>query len=415
MGAKRRTSQAITSITSLLSALIVATAFSNILSGHRSVISGDETLHFGLERTGAEIQKPRKLINEDRRKAGAVTEGGESSVEESVSSNSTTFSPPNGTISEQTIPRLPNVLLIGAQKGGSSALSQWLFGHGVCRPRTFPGEPDYWSKEVHLFDKEDRFRKGSIFYARRFQHCYPQNLTLPKVLAMDATPNYPPYARKVRRMYEAAGGGQAEALKIIISLREPVSRELSLYNHKTHEARKNSDNFPFWRGVVDYDMSERTKQIELLSFGKFVEQNTIPSVNTTDGSCTFRGHVNQCLSLYAYFLERWMRLFNHDQILVVSFDELKNDQARVMWRIRQFLGLDDQSGPGEVPSSNTQHSEHKIALPSCATQSKLAGTFEKANENLYALLASKIGPAMEQTPFPKFVLSNCTSDPVAVK
>mmetsp|Transcript_19282 Transcript_19282/g.56237 ORF Transcript_19282/g.56237 Transcript_19282/m.56237 type:complete len:284 (-) Transcript_19282:1704-2555(-) len=281
MGSRGRT---LRTITSLIAALIVVTAINNIFGSYRSLIPRDEDSVLGLERPKT-VQKPRKMEHENR-KARAPSElpGIKGSV-----------------VSRQNILLLPNVLLIGVQKGGSSAVSSWLFEHGVCRPRTFPGEPQYWSKEVHLFDREERRTRGPKFYSRRFSHCY-SNKTSTDVIAMDATPNYLPYARKVRRMYEDAGGRQADGLKIIVILREPVSRELSLYNHKANEFRKESDNFEFWRGVVDFDKSERTNKLELLSFSKFVERKVLPSVNTTDGSCTFKGHVNLCLSLYAHFL-----------------------------------------------------------------------------------------------------------------
>jgi len=305
--------------------------------------------------------------------------------------------------------RLPNVLLIGVQKGGSSALANSLFDHGICRPRTFQGEPYYWSKEVHLFDKKDRLQRGPAFYASRFEHCFSDAGSMGQ-LAMDATPNYLPYAEEVRRMYESVGGDQAESLKVIVSLREPVSRDLSLYNHKANEFREKSENFEFWRGVVDFKKSELLGRSELMSFSDYVAKKCLPSINATYGTCTYRGHVNQCLGLYEYFLKRWMRLFRHDQILVVAYDELVRDQAKVLWRLRTFLGLSDQLGPDEVASSNTQSSEHKISSPPCGAQERLARAYKAANNNLYALLESKRGPSMEQRPFPKFTLSNCTSD-----
>ena len=66
--------------------------------------------------------------------------------------------------------RLPNLLQIGGQKCGSSALSEWLTGQGVCEGELFEGEPYYFAKESHFFDEPPRYEKGIEFYAKRFGH-----------------------------------------------------------------------------------------------------------------------------------------------------------------------------------------------------------------------------------------------------
>lgn len=57
----------------------------------------------------------------------------------------------------QAVIQLPSVQLIGAQKSGTSAIADWLFGGGSCRPDTFDGDPIYYNKEVHYFDDERRY------------------------------------------------------------------------------------------------------------------------------------------------------------------------------------------------------------------------------------------------------------------
>lgn len=80
-------------------------------------------------------------------------------------------------------PQLPNVLLIGAQKAGTTAISEWMFGSGsVCKARVFDNEPSFYRKEVTFFNHARRYREGHLFYAKRFEHC-SKNYTL----SMDAT------------------------------------------------------------------------------------------------------------------------------------------------------------------------------------------------------------------------------------
>ena len=55
--------------------------------------------------------------------------------------------------------RLPDILIIGAQKAGTSWLKEQLRAHpGVFMPRD----------EVHFFDHEDKYAKGSEWYADQF-------------------------------------------------------------------------------------------------------------------------------------------------------------------------------------------------------------------------------------------------------
>uniref|UniRef100_A0A7S4HWU5 Sulfotransferase domain-containing protein n=1 Tax=Odontella aurita TaxID=265563 RepID=A0A7S4HWU5_9STRA len=309
--------------------------------------------------------------------------------------------------SARDVPKLtlPNVLLIGAQKGGSSALAAWLFDQGACRPKAFPGEPKSRSKEVHFFSNEQRYAKGIRFYARRFEHCGG------KPLAMDATPNYLPYADRVKNVYDMAGGEQGDHLKIIMILREPVARELSLYNHKAKFYREdNVARISFWGDVVKKDG-------QLMTFGQFMARTVLRGVDPTTGTCKQPFHSYWwCFSLYSRPLRQWLDLFDNNQLLLLSYEELVRDEVMFRWRVQSFLGMNSTHALSRrIEPANTQNSKHKLSLPPCQIQSKLSTAFEKANEDLYELLSTKIEPSMEQHPFPKFVLSNCTAGKSIIK
>ena len=131
--------------------------------------------------------------------------------------------------------KLPTVQLIGAQKAGTSAIADWLFDHGGFeRPEVMEGEPWYYSKEVHFFDIEERYCQGVDFYAQRFVNVGR---------TMDATPDTFPFAERVRAIYEQAGGGQVDSVQFIVILRDPIARELSLYNHLAFDLRHTMHHF----------------------------------------------------------------------------------------------------------------------------------------------------------------------------
>jgi Sulfotransferase domain len=287
----------------------------------------------------------------------------------------------------QVTARLPAVQLIGAQKSGTSSIADWLFEGGFVRPRVMGAEPLYYSKEVHFFDINHRFHRGLNFYAERFR--FDEDASQSGSPTMDATPDTLQFAERVRSIYDKAGGDQAHRLKIIVILREPVSRELSLYNHLVHDFKtlKPSEKTSWNDQIINADGS-------IMSFDEFVEKVSLPALrNTTDlGRSTRHG-------LYAIHLRKWFSLFDRKQILVLSFDELQHRPMNLEERIRSFLCYPIPDG---LKRANSNDHEGKLTSPSEPTKSKLQEVFAKHNEDLYQMLESNPGPPMEQKPFPRF-------------
>lgn len=286
--------------------------------------------------------------------------------------------------------RLPTLQLIGAQKAGTSAIADWLFEYGsFCRPIVFEGEPDYYSKEVHFFDIEYRYYKGVQFYGRRFSPRTDRCCGGP-YRTIDATPGTLSSAERVRSTYEEAGGGQANEIKIIVILREPVSRELSLYNHLAFDCRhlKPAEQTEWHKQVLGKDGRR------VLSFDEFVSNVSLPALTREAGLGQSTRH-----SLYAIHLQKWFHLFDRKQILVLSYDELLKNPERLQERIQSFLSF---SIPGRLKRANANDGPHKIKSPSAETSRVLQEVFSSYNEDLYRLLESTSGPSMEQRPFPRF-------------
>lgn len=277
------------------------------------------------------------------------------------------------------MPRLPDVQLIGAQKAGTSALADWIFDHGgFGRPHVFGSEPWYYSKEVHFFDIDSRYAKGLAFYAKRFEH---------HTMTMDATPDTLAFAERVRSIYDAAG--QAESVKIIVILREPVSRELSLFNHLAHD----------WRTLSDSEKTGWNRQIiksngSLMSFEDFVTCVSVPAFADENGPGRSTRH-----SMYAFHLRKWFALFDRRQILVLSYQELEDHPGSLQARVRAFLGKDI---PGELKHANSNDNPQKLREPSPPAKHALSKILDPLNDELYSLLESHPRPPMEQNPFPRF-------------
>ena len=294
--------------------------------------------------------------------------------------------------------RLPPVQLIGAQKAGTSAIADWLFEEGsFCRPRVFDEEPWYYSKEVHFFDIDSRFNGGVEFYSKRFQHASTSDESVSSTkLTMDATPDTFAFPERVRSIYETAGGNQVNAVKIIVILRDPVDRELSLYNHLAHDCRfldKSELNKWHKQALSNIDGSS------IMSFDEFVHNVSIPALDRKDTEDFGSGRSSRH-GLYAVHLQKWFDNFDRKQILVLSYDELCSNPQRLQQRIQSFLGV--RIG-GNLQRANSNDNNHKVDKPSDEAKRALLSVLESHNERLYQLLKDYPGPPMEQTPFPHFV------------
>lgn len=120
----------------------------------------------------------------------------------------------------------PTFLVLGAQKAGTT----WLAHMATQHPEIgAPGE-----KELHFFDKRDRYRLGLEWYEAQFP---PR---APGIRAMgEFTPNYlwvdtTPEERRESGHNEAIPrlvGAAYPDLRLIVSLRDPVTRAISAYYH----------------------------------------------------------------------------------------------------------------------------------------------------------------------------------------
>src|SRR5215213_3118740 len=101
-------------------------------------------------------------------------------------------------------------LIVGTQKGGTSALYAYLQDH----PRLRLAE----SKEVHFFDKEEHFQKQPVDYGPLHADFRAQ----PGQLLGEATPITMYWTDALRRAWE-----YNPRLKILCVLRNPIERAYS--------------------------------------------------------------------------------------------------------------------------------------------------------------------------------------------
>jgi hypothetical protein len=200
-------------------------------------------------------------------------------------------------------PMVPDFLILGAQKCGTTSLAQALAAH----PDVFI--PD--AKEAHHYGSVDDDSVGGDTYRRFFRDWNGERLV------GEATPNY---------LYDPESQRQISAnvpdLRAIVVLRNPVDRAYSAY----------------WHAVRSGDAS-----------GSFEE------AMDADNSPLSRGDMSAPLLVdrgrYALQIERYLAGgLDHSRLHVIVFEELVADPVVELERVQRFLGIEPI--PMVLPTAN---------------------------------------------------------------
>ena len=298
---------------------------------------------------------------------------------------------------------IPNLLLGGAQKCGTSALHAALellskSSDSVCLPNKLAAEEQHFAKELHFFDTDERWREGPNFFLKRYRHCLAnqgQSSIDSKQWRLDSTPSYMLFPERITSFYKKYGA--LDDLRIIFILREPVSREISWYKHKKRIYVK--------RGIPlsEENLTSLHNYWRRKNFSELLASNGDNSRNLADPLLFNRG-------LYGPLLERWTTSMpgRRTQILVLSYAELLEDQVSVLKRIYGFLQLGCQKNvscelPSKVPIRNKfSRLLYNATETPCAYQDELAALYEESNQGVYQLLRLNPGPPTEERPFRNF-------------
>jgi hypothetical protein len=244
---------------------------------------------------------------------------------------------------------LPDFLVIGAQKAGTTALYAYLRWHpGITGPS--------W-KEVSFFDRH--WWRGEAWYRGQFP------LRAGERLVGEASPSY---------LFHPLAPGRARSLvpdaKLVALLRDPVDRAYSQYQHEVALGR---EPLSFEDALAAED-DRLAGEVERL-----VEDPRAFSRAWWDHTYAARGR-------YAEQLERWLAVFPREQLLVVPTEELGERPAETYAAILAFLGAE----PYELPSyPRVFDRDYEPMRPE--TRAALAATFAEPNRRLEALLGRTFG------------------------
>jgi hypothetical protein len=127
---------------------------------------------------------------------------------------------------------LPNLILIGCMKCGTTSTHKYLRKEGAGRVISGHGsEGSKHQTEAHFFDKRyDTSLSLSDLRRRYANDHFPSAATCPGcVIRFEKTPGYISNVQVPYRMRELYGGGMVQQLRLMVHLREPVARLVSAY------------------------------------------------------------------------------------------------------------------------------------------------------------------------------------------
>lgn len=205
---------------------------------------------------------------------------------------------------------LPDFLIIGAQKAGTTSLYGYL--------AQFPDVREATTKEVHFFDHN--FDRGERWYRGHF----PAGSRRRDWLTGEATPFYLLHPAAPSRVE-----GVLHDVRLVALLRNPVTRSYSHFQHSRARGVEPLEDFE--QALVRE--SERTDAPWRALMTDGARQ---PAVETFS-------YVRR--SLYAPQLQRWLDVFPRDSLLLLTAEELFADPADVLRRTRTHLGLPPLDAP----------------------------------------------------------------------
>lgn len=197
---------------------------------------------------------------------------------------------------------LPDFLVLGAQKAGTTALYAYLRWH----PRiTGPA----W-KEVSFFDRH--YARGTAWYRGNF----PLHRRGPAPLVGEASPSYLFHPLAPRRV-----GALVPEARLIALLRDPVDRALSHYHHEVALGR---EPLSFEEALAAEGERTRGEVERLLA-------------DPRRFSRAWWDHTYLARGRYAEQLERWLAVFPRHQLLLLTTEELAARPGETYARALEFL------------------------------------------------------------------------------
>jgi hypothetical protein len=198
-----------------------------------------------------------------------------------------------GSNGAEPVGQLPNFLIIGAMKGGTTSLYHYVGAH----PQVYV--PPF--KAPEFFAGEPRPRRGLDWYCRQFAGAGPGAVAVGE--ASNVYTKYPRYPGVPQRIAE-----HIPHVRLVYAVRDPIQRIRSHYQTKVAEG---TEPAPFEVAVFDNPI--------------YVDY-----------------------SRYSLQIEQYMSCFPREQLLVITSEDLRSARMETVQKVYEFLGVDADFVPDEL-------------------------------------------------------------------
>jgi Sulfotransferase domain len=212
---------------------------------------------------------------------------------------------------------LPDFLIIGAKRGGTTSLYNYLLEHPWVTP-LFPSVENI--KGIHFFDRN--FDRGVTWYRSHFPSVgYKASIERMKkrrAIAGEASPYY-----LFHPLVPARAHGVVPHAKLIVLLRNPVDRA---YSHYLERTRNGTEPLSFEEALArepERLKGELDRLLKEESYYSFAHEHY--------------SYVSQ--GLYLDQLEQWWSVYPRDQVCLIRSEDFFDDPNEVYRRVLEFLEL----------------------------------------------------------------------------
>lgn len=248
--------------------------------------------------------------------------------------------------------RLPDFAVIGAPRCGTSQFYGVLTRH--------PDVEHAARKEVHYFDRDRNFGRGTEWY----RQCFPPPKWTDgrRSTTGEATPRYladPLVPERVAELLPEA--------RFIALLRNPVDRAHSHYHLAARQGKAES---------FEEALEAEIQWLERNGYDTGARPGPPTNLITT--------------GLYVDHLRRWRRFFDDEQMLVLSSDDFFKRTADTLNQAQEFLGLPRRELNLKSTGSRRGSKYGYDTMPQ-ETRERLEALFEPYNQRLYEYLGRDFG------------------------
>lgn len=245
--------------------------------------------------------------------------------------------------------RMPDFLLIGGMKCGSTTLHDYLVNHPQL------AQPQY--KEPGFFSRDERYALGLDWYRGVFASARPGQLAFESSTCYSRHPHFPDAAQRI--------GEHLPDIKLVYIMRHPVDRLYSHYRHAMLERQKKGTG-------------------PVISLGAAL----LETEEYFDSGC------------YLKQIEQYTAHYERDRFFFLTLSELKTDPDAVLVKLQEFLGVEVE------PKLSTTLEGASNAIGARAVETNAASTRETLRRNPLVRIAKRLVPKQARAVLMKAVMES---------